>query len=60
MRKYLIVVFFSFFAFTLAQGEIQAVDDEGNTVRLDTPAQRIVSLAPHITEMLFAVGAGER
>lgn len=35
-------------------------DDGGRSVCLDRPARRIVSLAPHATEMLFAVGAGER
>ncbi|MDR1999920.1 MAG: cobalamin-binding protein, partial [Zoogloeaceae bacterium] len=33
-------------------------DDTGVTVRLAAPAQRIVSLAPNITEMLYAAGAG--
>jgi len=37
---------------------VSAVDDAGNTVTLDKPAQRIVSLAPHATEMLYAAGAG--
>jgi len=41
------------------QGEIRVVDDAGQTLRLPRPAQRIVSLAPHITETLFAAGAGE-
>src|SRR5690554_6095196 len=36
----------------------QVIDDESNTVELDAPAQRIISLAPHITELLFAAGAG--
>lgn len=45
---------------TLAQAEVSVRDDLGNTVRLATPAQRIVSLAPHMTETLFAAGAGER
>lgn len=35
-------------------------DDDGRTVTLAAPAQRIVSLAPHATELLFAAGAGER
>lgn len=35
-------------------------DDAGNTVTLPAPAARIVSLAPHITEALFAAGAGDR
>lgn len=34
-------------------------DDMGNVVSLARPAQRIVSLAPHTTEMLFSIGAGE-
>lgn len=35
-------------------------DAEGDRVALERPAERIVSLSPHATEMLFAVGAGER
>lgn len=35
-------------------------DDTGREITLDTPAQRIISLAPHITELLFAAGAGEQ
>ncbi len=37
---------------------ISVTDDEGNTVELPLPARRIISLAPHITENLFAAGAG--
>ena len=33
-------------------------DDSGVNVTLPHPAQRIISLAPHITEILFAAGAG--
>ena len=40
-----------------AAAEITAVDDLGRTVRLARPAQRIVSLAPSLTETLFAIGA---
>lgn len=39
---------------------VRAVDDAGETVTLDAPARRIVSLAPNITETLFAAGAGDR
>lgn len=35
-------------------------DAAGDRVALERPAGRIVSLSPHATEMLFAVGAGER
>ncbi|HEX2565553.1 MAG TPA: cobalamin-binding protein [Burkholderiales bacterium] len=33
-------------------------DDYGNPVTLARPAQRIVSLSPHLTELLYAAGAG--
>ena len=39
---------------------ITVVDDVGRTVALERPATRIVSLAPHITENLFAAGIGHR
>jgi iron complex transport system substrate-binding protein len=37
---------------------IEVRDDTGNTVALAMPAQRIVTLAPHATELVFAAGAG--
>jgi iron complex transport system substrate-binding protein len=42
----------------LAHGEYAVVDDTGRSVRLAEPARRIVALAPHLTELLFAAGAG--
>jgi len=36
------------------------VDDAGRAVSLDATPTRIVSLAPGMTELLFALGAGER
>ena len=38
---------------------IEVIDDSGRTIRLSGPARRIISLAPHITELLFAAGAGK-
>lgn len=35
------------------------MDDAGSEVVLKAPARRIVSLAPHLTESLFEVGAGD-
>ena len=39
---------------------VAAIDAAGNRIELPAPAQRIVSLAPHATELLFAAGAGTR
>lgn len=39
---------------------IHETDDRGRDVALSRPAQRIVSLAPMVTELLFAAGAGDR
>jgi iron complex transport system substrate-binding protein len=44
----------------LALAEVAVVDDTGATVRLSQPARRIVALAPHLAETLFAAGAGDR
>jgi hypothetical protein len=43
-----------------ARATVTATDDAGSVVTLARPAQRIVSLAPHATELLFAAGAGGR
>lgn len=45
---------------SMAHAEIVVQDDAGETIRLAAPARRIVSLAPHITENLYAAGAGNR
>ena len=42
------------------QGEGPLVDDTGHHVSLTRPPTRIVSLAPGHTELLFAIGAGDR
>jgi len=43
-----------------AAAQIAVTDDTGQLVKLSAPAQRIVSLAPHVTELLFATGAGSK
>ena len=40
--------------------EVAVVDDAGQEVALTSPAMRVVSLAPNITEILFFIGAGEQ
>ncbi len=43
-----------------ARSDIEVVDGSGATLHLARPAQRIISLAPHLTELLFAAGAGSQ
>ncbi|TDJ35540.1 MAG: cobalamin-binding protein [Gammaproteobacteria bacterium] len=42
-----------------AAGAVHVVDVRGRSVRLEAPARRVVSLTPHITELLFVLGAQE-
>jgi iron complex transport system substrate-binding protein len=41
-----------------AQAAVRLVDDAGQTTEFTQPPKRIISLTPHLTELLFAVGAG--
>ena len=43
-----------------AASPIAVKDDLGRTVELAHPAQRIVTLAPFLTELVFSIGAGDR
>jgi iron complex transport system substrate-binding protein len=40
--------------------DIKVIDDTGEVVTLAVPAKRIVSLAPHLTELLFSLNVGAR
>ena len=40
--------------------DVEVKDDSGATLHLAQPAKRIVTLAPHLAETLFAAGAGDR
>ena len=42
------------------RGGVAVTDDAGRRVTLAAPARRIVSLLPSFTEILFAIGAGDR
>jgi ABC-type Fe3+-hydroxamate transport system substrate-binding protein len=39
---------------------IAVIDDAGRSIALGQPGRRIVSLSPAVTELLFALGAGDR
>lgn len=54
-----LAVIFLLWAFH-ATAQVTVRDDYGNEIRLEKPASRIVSLAPHLTELVYAAGAGAR
>jgi iron complex transport system substrate-binding protein len=43
-----------------ASAAITVRDDDGNPVTLPKPAQRVIAMAPHVTELLFAAGGADR
>jgi iron complex transport system substrate-binding protein len=55
-----ISLLFACLAATSARAAITVRDDDGNPVTLQKPALRIIAMAPHVTELLFAAGGGER
>ena len=60
MRVGLIVALCLALVSPLEAAPIRVVDDAGQTLALPMAPQRIVSLTPHLTELLFAVGAGRQ
>ncbi|WP_175690343.1 cobalamin-binding protein [Burkholderia anthina] len=43
-----------------AHADVTTRDDAGHTVTLPAPAQRVISLAPHATELVYAAGGGAK
>lgn len=40
--------------------KISVYDDDGKLVELDKPAQRIITLVPHASELLYEISAGDK
>jgi len=57
-RLLLLLIFIALPLATAA--DIRLVQPDGSPLVLNAPAQRIVTLAPHLAEGVFAAGAGER
>ena len=55
-----IAVAAAFAAETACAAPVSTVDDAGNTITLATPAQRVISLSPHATELIYAAGGGAK
>jgi len=66
IRHYKISIFFlsflviTFLLYPTASLAIEVIDDARRTVVLDQPAQKIISLSPHITELIYSAGAGDK
>ncbi|MDH5425607.1 MAG: cobalamin-binding protein [Gammaproteobacteria bacterium] len=56
MRTLFSIITFAFSLNAFAQS-FTLTDDDGYSVSFSSPAKRIISLAPHATELLFAAGA---
>jgi len=54
------ILFALLLALPAARAEVRVTDDYGRELRLAAPAGRVVSLAPHLTELMYAAGAGAR
>lgn len=60
MRRLLALIAAAWAGACAASAPAVVVDDTGRRVELARPAQRVVTLAPFLTELAFAVGADER
>ena len=58
MRRGLLALALAVWAASAHAGP-QVVDDNGHAVALAAPARRVVSLGPHLTEIVFAAGGGD-
>jgi len=60
ITKVIVVVAVNVAASYQVNAEVSVTDDTGTEVVLTQPARRVISLAPHITESVFAIGAGDK
>lgn len=56
----LIFILLSSSIFNPAFAALSVTDDMGKTITLEKPAQRIISLSPGMTELLFEAGGGKK
>ncbi len=56
LRKLFFIIYF----FSVSSIAVNVVDDNNQIITLSEPVHRIISTAPHITEFLYDIGAGEK
>ncbi|UCH47379.1 MAG: cobalamin-binding protein [Betaproteobacteria bacterium] len=44
----------------VCRAEVSALDDAGRQITITEPARRIIAVAPHLAELTYAAGAGQR
>ena len=59
MLPRLLAILILFFAHN-SLAAIEVIDDNGDKLTIANAAQRIISLSPNTTEILFHIGAGEK
>ena len=60
MRRYLFVLGMLACCSLFADVQIPLEQADGSALLLPTPATRVITLSPHLTELVFAAGAGDR
>lgn len=58
--RFVATFLFCCFCYSAYAATDTVIDDSGHRVTLSAPARRIISLAPDVTESLFAIGAGKQ
>ncbi|PUA20653.1 cobalamin-binding protein [Glaciimonas sp. PCH181] len=59
-RSSFLIILLASLSISAAEAAISVRDDAGNIVTLSQPAQRVITMAPHTTELVFAAGGGDR
>ena len=54
------IVASAFFCVAVCRAEISVLDDSHKQITIGEPARRIIAVAPHLAELAYAAGAGER
>lgn len=58
LRRWLLPIALATLTATAMAAPVSVLDDSSQRIRLTAPAQRIISLSPHATELIYAAGAG--
>lgn len=60
MRRLIVLFLLLSLPLLAGAGAVRVQDDTGRDVRLERPAERVIVLAPHLTELVYELGAEAR